>query len=144
MPAELTSTRTGPMLLAISTALTMSSVLVTSTLQKAPPISFANSEPLSSCKSATTTLAPFEANNRADAAPIPDAPPVTIALTPLISIGGDDNAVALVGVIHRRASPAVPGPRRWALLPRATETDLWTRQPPSRRRDRSSGRRSAP
>ena len=32
MPAEFTSTRTGPIDLAISTALTMSSVLVTSTL----------------------------------------------------------------------------------------------------------------
>ena len=48
MPAEFTSTRSGPMDFAISTALMMSSVFVTSTLQNAPPISFANSCPLSS------------------------------------------------------------------------------------------------
>jgi hypothetical protein len=41
--------------------------------------------PRSTWRSATTTLAPLAANCRADAAPIPDAPPVTIALTPLIS-----------------------------------------------------------
>jgi glutamate N-acetyltransferase / amino-acid N-acetyltransferase len=51
--------RSGPIDLAISTALTMSSVLVTSTLQKAPPISSASSLPLSSCRSAMTTLAPW-------------------------------------------------------------------------------------
>ena len=43
MPAELTSTRTGPIDFAISTASTMSSVLVTSTLANAPPISSASS-----------------------------------------------------------------------------------------------------
>ena len=58
MPAELTSTRTGPIDLAISTALMMSSVLVTSTLANAPPISSASSLPLSSWRSAMTTLAP--------------------------------------------------------------------------------------
>jgi hypothetical protein len=71
---------------AISMALMMSSVLVTSTLQNTPPISLASSVPLSSCRSATTTLAPFEARRRAVAAPMPEAPPVTIALTPLISM----------------------------------------------------------
>ena len=69
----------------------MSSVLVTSTLQYAPPISSASADPFSSCRSATTTLAPRDASTRAAAAPIPDAPPVTIALTPLMSMEGDDN-----------------------------------------------------
>ena len=89
MPAELTSTRTGPIDLAISTALMMSSVLVTSTLAKAPPISSASSLPLSSWRSATTTLAPRSASSRADAAPMPDAPPVTIALAPVMSMAPD-------------------------------------------------------
>lgn len=88
MPAEFTNTRSGPMSLAISTALMMSSVLVTSTLQNAPPISSASALPLSSCKSATKTLAPLAASIRAAAAPMPEAPPVTIALTPLISMRG--------------------------------------------------------
>ena len=89
MPAELTSTRTGPMLLAISTALMMSSVLVTSTLANAPPISSASALPLSSCRSAMTTLAPLAASSRADAAPMPEAPPVTIALAPVMSMARD-------------------------------------------------------
>src|SRR5690606_17862582 len=89
MPAEFTSTRSGPIDFAISTASTMSSVRVTSTLAKAPPISDAISVPRSSCRSATTTLAPRPASLRAVAAPMPDAPPVTIALTPLMSMGAD-------------------------------------------------------
>jgi hypothetical protein len=36
-----------------------------------------------------TTLAPLAASCRAAAAPIPDAPPVTIALAPLISTTTD-------------------------------------------------------
>ena len=84
-----TGTRTGPIDFAISTALTMSSVLVTSTLAKAPPISSASARPLSSCRSATTTFAPRSASILAAAAPIPDAPPVTIALAPVISMAAD-------------------------------------------------------
>ena len=80
MPAELTRTRTGPIDLAISTASMMSSVFVTSTLANAPPSSSASALPLSSCRSAMTTFAPRAASSRADAAPIPEAPPVTIAL----------------------------------------------------------------
>ena len=86
MPAELTSTRTGPIDFAISVALMMSCVIVTSTLQYAPPISLASALPFSSCTSATTTFAPRAANMRDTAAPIPDAPPVTIALTSLMSM----------------------------------------------------------
>src|SRR6478672_1985960 len=89
MPAELTSARSGPMLLAISTALMMSSVLVTSTLQNAPPISSASAVPLSSWRSAMTTFAPLAASWRAVAAPMPDAPPVTIALAPVMSMAPD-------------------------------------------------------
>ena len=59
---------------ALSTAATMSSVLVTSTLTNAPPISSARAAPLSSCRSATTTCAPRPANWRAASAPIPEAP----------------------------------------------------------------------
>jgi hypothetical protein len=62
MPAEFTSTRTGPIDFAISVALTMSSVLVTSTFANAPPISSARALPLSSCRSATSTFAPRLAN----------------------------------------------------------------------------------
>ncbi|CAB4368266.1 unannotated protein [freshwater metagenome] len=88
IPAEFTKTRSGPMDFAISTALMMSSVLVTSTAQNAPPTSFASASP-TSCwrsRSAMTTFAPPFARRRTEAAPIPDAPPVTIALTPLSSI----------------------------------------------------------
>ena len=38
--------------------------------------------PLESCRSATTTRAPWPASSAADAAPMPEAPPVTIATCP--------------------------------------------------------------
>ena len=90
MPAELTSTRSGPISLAVSTAAMTSSVLVTSAWQNAPPISVASALPLSSC---SRRRRPWRRARRAAgaASPIPDAPPVTIALKlPLMSMGGDD------------------------------------------------------
>lgn len=44
-----------------------------------------------------TTLAPFAASCRADAAPIPEAPPVTIALAPLMSMSADDTRAPSAG-----------------------------------------------
>ncbi|SKX65833.1 Uncharacterised protein [Mycobacteroides abscessus subsp. abscessus] len=85
MPAELTSTRSGPSSLAWLTAVSISAVSVTSTETNSPPTSLASSPPLSALRSATTTFAPLAANWRTTAAPMPDAPPVTIALAPLIS-----------------------------------------------------------
>ena len=79
MPAELTSTRNGPISEAAATAVAPSSSLDTSHLTKMPPISLATAEPRSSCRSATTIRAPNAASCRADASPMPDAPPVTIA-----------------------------------------------------------------
>src|SRR4051794_11629671 len=86
MPAELTSTRTGPSSSACSIAALIWSVLVTSTGAKIPPTSSARASPFSWLRSATTTLAPAAASWRATAAPIPDAPPVTMALAPLMSM----------------------------------------------------------
>ena len=61
------------------------------TARTTPPISLARASPFSACRSrsATTTLAPREARWRAVASPRPDAPPVTIALMPLISMGAN-------------------------------------------------------
>src|SRR4051812_21427 len=85
-PAEFTSARSGPISLASSMAAITSSVLVTSTGAKAPPISDARALPLSSCRSAMTTLAPRPASRRAQPSPIPEAPPVTMAEIPFSSM----------------------------------------------------------
>ncbi|SKW39763.1 Uncharacterised protein [Mycobacteroides abscessus subsp. abscessus] len=85
-PAQLMRTRTGPSSLAASTAAIPSASLVTSVCTKAPPSSLARASPFSSWTSAMTTLAPCAASRRAVAAPRPEAPPVTIADTPLISM----------------------------------------------------------
>ncbi len=67
MPAELTSTRTGPIDFAISTASTMSSVLGdVDPGERATDLGRPAASPLSSCRSATTTLAPCAASSRAD------------------------------------------------------------------------------
>ena len=62
MPAELTSTRTGPSSSAWAIADSICSVLVTSTGAKTPPISLARASPFSALRSATTTFAPLAAS----------------------------------------------------------------------------------
>jgi hypothetical protein len=54
----------------------------TSTASKTPAVAPATSRPRSRSTSATTTRAPSAANARAVAAPMPDAPPVTITTRP--------------------------------------------------------------
>ncbi len=86
MPAELTTARSGAISAAALTAAVICSVLVTSTWAKTPLISAASASPLSAWRSATTTVAPLAASWRAQAAPMPDAAPVTMAVDPLMSM----------------------------------------------------------
>ncbi len=86
IPAQFTRTRSGPSSLAASIAAITSSVLVTSAWTKTPPTSLATASPLASFMSSTTTRAPRSASRRAVASPSPDAPPVTIAEHPLMSM----------------------------------------------------------
>ena len=111
MPAELTTARSGAISAAALTAALIWSVLVTSTWAKTPPISWARASPLSACRSATTTIAPLAASWRAAAAPMPDAPPVTMALAPLMSMAAEHSHCdsGTVTVLRGRS---YPGPRR--------------------------------
>ena len=86
MPAEFTHARSGAISPAASTAAATCSVLVTSTEAKTPPISAASASPFSALRSATTTIAPRAARARATAAPMPLAPPVTMAEDPVMSM----------------------------------------------------------
>jgi hypothetical protein len=85
MPAAVTRLRRGPISIAVSQAWMTCSGFVTSTFTNAPPMSLATALPLSSWRSAMTTLAPREARRRAVASPRPEAPPVTIDEVPLRS-----------------------------------------------------------
>src|SRR6478752_6965953 len=86
MPAEFTHARSGAISAAASTAAATWSVFVTSTEAKTPPISAASASPFSALRSATTTTAPLAARARATAAPMPLAPPVTMAVDPVMSM----------------------------------------------------------
>src|SRR6476619_6102739 len=97
MPAEFTTARSGATAAAALTAAVICSVSVTSTLAKTPPISAASASPLSACRSATTTMAPFAASWRATAAPMPDAAPVTMAEDPLMSMAREHRTTGQVG-----------------------------------------------
>jgi hypothetical protein len=55
-------------------------------LGKGPPISCALACPTSALRSNSVTFAPRAASNSAVAAPRPEAPPVTMAANPLISM----------------------------------------------------------
>ena len=81
-PAEFTHARNGPISAAAAMAASASSMLETSHLTNLPPISSATFVPRSSLRSATTTFEPSSANCRAQASPIPEAPPVTIEELP--------------------------------------------------------------
>lgn len=85
MPAELTSTSTRPYeARAASTTASVSAREVTSpgaTTNAPPTFPSASATPEQACRltSLTTSFAPSAANRRAQAAPIPDAAPVTTA-----------------------------------------------------------------
>src|SRR4051794_15323591 len=85
-PALLTRMRSGPSSEAASTAARTCSSSATSAFTYAPSISAASFSPFSSCRSSTTTLLPRWASNRAVASPRPDAPPVTMADAPAMSM----------------------------------------------------------
>src|SRR5580692_5241420 len=87
-PAELTRARNGPSSLAAATTAAPSSSLATSQGTNRPPISSATALPSSSLRSAMTTRPPSGEICLAHAAPIPDAPPVTMADVPLNVILG--------------------------------------------------------
>src|SRR5258705_1010573 len=85
VPAQLTTTRTGPSDSAVSSAaLTAASSVTSASADVAPsPSSSTASFPL---KSSTTTCAPLPISALAVASPSPDAPPVTTAATSLTSM----------------------------------------------------------
>ena len=85
-PAQLISPTTVPSDCAAATTALPSASEVTSHFTNLPPSSAASFSPASICKSASTTLPPFSTIMRADAAPKPEAPPVTIKTWFLISI----------------------------------------------------------
>src|SRR5690242_7603481 len=86
-PAQLISTRAGPCAsAAFFTAASPLAESATSQATATPPISFAIVAAAASLISRTATRAPAAASARAVAAPRPDAPPVTIAACPLISM----------------------------------------------------------
>ena len=88
MPAELTRARSGPARSAVSTASMTWSVLVTSTVTNTPPISWRvprPSRPACRRRRPWRPWRPAAGGGR----PRPDAPPVTIALAPLISTSTD-------------------------------------------------------
>ena len=87
MPAQFTTTRGVPSF--STTAFTPASADAaspTSTLQKIPPSSLAFFSPSSALRSKIATLAPLAASALAVAPPRPDAPPVTMAASPLTSM----------------------------------------------------------
>ena len=89
VPAQLMPTRSGADSEAIATPSATCSALVTSALKNfvAPPSSLASASPFSALKSRIVTSAPPAANRRTVASPRPDAPPLTIAAAPLMSMG---------------------------------------------------------
>ena len=85
MPAELTSTRSGAIDLAISTAATMSSVLVTST-RRTPADLRRQLLALLFLQVGDDDLGASFGELPGDGGAVPEAPPVTITLAPVMSI----------------------------------------------------------
>ena len=75
------------------------SAFVTSALKNfvAPPSSLASASPFSALKSRIVTSAPPAASRRTVASPRPDAPPLTIAAAPLMSMGRQPRGRGFVG-----------------------------------------------
>ena len=86
IPAALTSERSGPSSVAASTAAWTCASSATSALANLPLIDFATASPFSSLRSTSTQRAPSAASRRAEASPMPEAPPVTNAEVPLSSM----------------------------------------------------------
>ena len=86
-PAQFTRTRAGPCAAAAClTAASPEAASDTSQATAIPPMLAATSPAAFSLTSKMATLAPAAASARAVAAPRPDAPPVTMAACPLISM----------------------------------------------------------
>ena len=87
MPAQLTKMRAGPCAAAACLIAASADALSATSQATAMPLMLAaTSAAPFSLRSKTATLAPLAASARAVAAPSPDAPPVTIAACPLISM----------------------------------------------------------
>ena len=100
IPAQFTATRSSPSRPAASTPAITSASLVTSQWTNRPPSSSARASPCSSAMSRIATRDPAAANARAEAAPSPDAPPVTTAAAPVSSMPStsfDDCLTLLAG-----------------------------------------------
>src|SRR6202044_2079277 len=107
MPAQLIRMRGVPWSAAdLANAASVSAALVTSQVTAMPLMSIATSAAAFALTSKIATLAPASASMRAVAAPSPDAPPVTIAACPrmsmvgslVLAVGGDDVGRRRVGV----------------------------------------------
>src|SRR5580700_3517629 len=107
MPAQLIRMRGVPWsAAALVNAASVAAALVTSQVIAMPLMSIATSAAAFALTSKIATLAPASASMRAVAAPSPEAPPVTIAACPLMSmvgslvlaVGGDDVGRRLIGV----------------------------------------------
>src|SRR5580700_1769802 len=110
MPAQLIRMRGVPWsAAALANAASVAAALVTSHATAMPLMSIATSAAALALTSKIATLAPASANMRAVAAPSPEAPPVTIAACPrmsmvgsfvlfLLAVGGDDVGRWRVGV----------------------------------------------
>ena len=97
VPAQFTPTRSGASSAATATASATCSLSVTSALTNLTPSSLARASPLSPLKSRIVTTAPAAFSRRAVASPSPDAPPVTIAAAPLMSMAGQDTERGATG-----------------------------------------------
>ena len=86
MPAALTAARSGAISMAASTATCTCSGFATSAFTYRPPSSEATASPSSSLRSISMQRAPRLASARAEAAPMPEAPPVMMADVPASSI----------------------------------------------------------
>src|SRR2546428_3446127 len=91
MPAQLTATRRGPSAEAWSMAACTWSASVTSAgaNSAASPISSSRALPLSASRSRITARAPLPISRRTVASPSPEAPPVTTAAAPWMSMTRD-------------------------------------------------------
>jgi hypothetical protein len=134
MPAQFTTVRSGASRpAAAATAAATDASSDTSVLTNSPPISSATFLPLSSFRSAMTTVLPAAASSRAAASPRPLAPPEMIAAVPLSSMAGSitgpaaarggrlgaGTAAAVVGTAiydqNRTAAHHGPSPRGGAI-----------------------------
>ena len=90
VPAQLMATRRGPSSADAATASATCSASVTSHFTNFTPSSSARASPFSALKSMMVTFAPAPCRRRTVASPRPEAPPLTIAAAPVMSMAAED------------------------------------------------------